>query len=623
MAVRASVTVTISCYRDTESITRYYKLQSSTADPPGKPTVKPPSGWTDTEPAYNSGSTNTLYFVDLMVFSDGTWSYSEVSKSSSYEAAKEAYNKAQNAQDTANDANDKIDNLEIGGRNLLPNSKNLADFVVEKESAVSWEVGEESSKLTRLTSSTYYGIYYFVNVEPSTTYTFSFEVVELSSTTSCQYAIGANSGWTDLVARTTITSTGKQIVTFTAGSSTTKIRLYFCITLQNAYMTLKNAQLEKGDKATDWTPAIEDVEADITEASKTATNYMKFEEGKGLIVGDMTGETLEKNILLDSDSVDIRNGEATLATFAAGTKEVIDPFGKTVSRDYSEVTSMYDSDFGTHKSYAAEINCHAGVLNSTFYELDESYTEGEEYNYAAETKVRAAISNPYSATESYKEALIRMFSARSTQEGIFSRMDISADYLYILAKNKLAWDIPVDTSGNCNVVTNSEIRYLGTSATNRPIAVNGWLETKAYDTGYASQIYTTYTGQFYHRIKNNGTWASWKAGLVNKHKLWNGTLSKGGSVTIQNLDLYDVFMARTSNGSAMMLGVRYYNDSSSPQPNITFFGGYDNGTKSYVLKAMGTMSSTTFTLSQCSIHELGSTGCVGTVLTIKSLWGIM
>lgn len=50
--------------------------------------------WVATEPSYTSGSTNTLYFVDCTEFTNGTFKYSEVSKSSSYEAAKEAYNKA-------------------------------------------------------------------------------------------------------------------------------------------------------------------------------------------------------------------------------------------------------------------------------------------------------------------------------------------------------------------------------------------------------------------------------------------------------------------------------------------------------------------------------------------------
>ena len=83
---------------------RYYLLQASNLDAPDQPTLNPPGGsWSETEPSYTSGSTNTLYFVDLTIFSDGTWSYSAASKSSAYEAAKEAYNKAQQVTDTLNE----------------------------------------------------------------------------------------------------------------------------------------------------------------------------------------------------------------------------------------------------------------------------------------------------------------------------------------------------------------------------------------------------------------------------------------------------------------------------------------------------------------------------------------
>ncbi len=95
MAVKASAIITLSHLVDIVSTTRYYKLQSSTAAAPSKPTANPPSGWSKTEPTYTAGSTNTLYFVDCTVFSNATFAFSDVSKSSSYEAAKEAYNKAQ------------------------------------------------------------------------------------------------------------------------------------------------------------------------------------------------------------------------------------------------------------------------------------------------------------------------------------------------------------------------------------------------------------------------------------------------------------------------------------------------------------------------------------------------
>lgn len=106
MAVKGSATVTLSQYRDTESVTRYYKLQSSSLAAPDKPAnVKPnetPAGWSKSEPACDI--TKTLYTCDVTVFSDKTTHVSDVSKSTSYEAAKEAWNKAQTAQNTATEA---------------------------------------------------------------------------------------------------------------------------------------------------------------------------------------------------------------------------------------------------------------------------------------------------------------------------------------------------------------------------------------------------------------------------------------------------------------------------------------------------------------------------------------
>ena len=131
MAVKASASITLSFMVDIKATYRYYKLQASTASAPSAPTAYPPSsssGWDDTEPRYTSGSTNTLYFVDCTVLTNNSFTYSKVSVSSSYEAAKEAYNKAQNAQNTANSANSKIDNLEIGGRNLLFDTKTMKSW---------------------------------------------------------------------------------------------------------------------------------------------------------------------------------------------------------------------------------------------------------------------------------------------------------------------------------------------------------------------------------------------------------------------------------------------------------------------------------------------------------------
>ena len=124
MAVKGSATVTLTSYRDTQSVTRYYKLQTAGSSAPSKPTTKPPSSdWTDLEP--DCDISKELYFCDLTIFSNGEWEYSSVSKSSSYEAAKEAYNKAQNASETLKAESARIDNLETG-------KANIADLNVEK-----------------------------------------------------------------------------------------------------------------------------------------------------------------------------------------------------------------------------------------------------------------------------------------------------------------------------------------------------------------------------------------------------------------------------------------------------------------------------------------------------------
>lgn len=102
MAVKGSASITLTSIVDVAGTARWYLLQSSTLNPPAKPTASPPGGsWASTEPTYAEGSTNSLYFCDLTVFSDGTWSYSAVSLSSSYEAAKAAYNKAVAAANAA------------------------------------------------------------------------------------------------------------------------------------------------------------------------------------------------------------------------------------------------------------------------------------------------------------------------------------------------------------------------------------------------------------------------------------------------------------------------------------------------------------------------------------------
>lgn len=59
-----------------------------------------------------------------------------------------------------------------------------------------------------------------------------------------------------------------------------------------------------------------DVATEIGNAAKTATNYLNVSDA-GLVVGDLTAGTLGNNVLIDSDSVDIRNGSQVRASFGS------------------------------------------------------------------------------------------------------------------------------------------------------------------------------------------------------------------------------------------------------------------------------------------------------------------
>lgn len=99
--------ITLSRVKDVASVTRYYMTQPASSPSPTKPQPNAvlPTGWSTTEPTYTAGGTDVLYTMEKTTYSDGSWDYSDVSLSSSFEAAKAAYNQADNAMTAANGKN--------------------------------------------------------------------------------------------------------------------------------------------------------------------------------------------------------------------------------------------------------------------------------------------------------------------------------------------------------------------------------------------------------------------------------------------------------------------------------------------------------------------------------------
>lgn len=293
MAVKAKAQITIFYVAEVEAVYRYYLLQSSTLVKPSVPTSYPPSSsWVVTEPTYTEGSTNSLYYVDCTILTDGTWSYSPVSLSSSYEAAKAAYNKAVNATTRVTELDAEITNLEgeitlrakktevttmieeieIGGRNLYTGS---SDFSGTWTNSGSWNAdGTDSYGNVRMSrAGTWNGLYKLVSLKAGDVVTLSASVLGDGTAKINCYATEYDDDMTVLVSSASV---GTSIV-----APTTETRVFYTYNVVNdcqlgmrlenptasSSLWVSSLKLEKGNKATDWTPAPEDQQAAIDTAA--------------------------------------------------------------------------------------------------------------------------------------------------------------------------------------------------------------------------------------------------------------------------------------------------------------------------------------------------------------------
>lgn len=78
----------------------------------------------------------------------------------------------------------------------------------------------------------------------------------------------------------------------------------------------------------------------IAEAAKVATNFMKYIEGLGLVVGDMRENTLGQNALLDANGMCVRNNNSEIVRFGITDIKVVNEDGDPV---YSGAGSVVKS----------------------------------------------------------------------------------------------------------------------------------------------------------------------------------------------------------------------------------------------------------------------------------------
>ena len=184
----STATITVAKERDIASVWNFYQLSTSTTAPAApteaqgqtfiNTTPKPTAigNWKTTEPSYTSGSTNFMYVTELTAFTDGTVSWSLVSKSASYEAAKLAYNEAQNAKDVINNVaegiNSRGEQLVVNGSASLNDNTNFSAWDYDGS-----EANASGGSFTK-TADSYYVLVTdeFFPIDAGKAYTFEFDM---------------------------------------------------------------------------------------------------------------------------------------------------------------------------------------------------------------------------------------------------------------------------------------------------------------------------------------------------------------------------------------------------------------------------------------------------------------
>lgn len=436
MAIKAKAEITISRIIDVENVIRYYLLQSSSIAAPSKPTANPPGGsWSTTEPTYNSGATNSLYFTDLTIMSNGTYSYSAVSKSSSYEAAKEAWNKANNAQDGVGrlttrvesaetsisknneeialrakktEVTEAINNIDIGGRNLArktsnewgrwysPLNKNNCIEVISLIYPGPRSVGDvfmlsfdiDVKKFTGSGDGPF-ALYLQGDVDGSWGYGNPF--------TNYNFATKALAGdYTEHVSYTC-----KIANTYQAKAVCFQL-LYRCdYSDGTGKFRIRNLKVEKGNKATDWTPAPEDY---YTKTETDASIQVLSDKiSQQVSTTDKLGTRLSK-VEQDSSSWSV-----TLET-ANAAKNTADNANKTASSAVSTASNAQKtaenaaSTASSASSAATEAKNTADAANKTASNANSTASEAKKTADSANTTAGQAKSTADNASQTASSA---------------------------------------------------------------------------------------------------------------------------------------------------------------------------------------------------------------------------
>ena len=318
-----------------------------------------------------------------------------------------------------------VNNLQIGGRNLLLNTADLTKW--HKEGDVT--VTKDSSgyfKVSTTNTSSWWSAYWYISSDKSEqTYTLSGynkKGTKVGHVVVRYYKSGTN----NILVQKDV-SEGYFTIKFTVPSGAETITVYLGLkpTASGDYTYYKLPKLERGDKATDWSPAPEDIDNDIssvdTKVTKVSNQYTSLNQSLTSLTA-----TVNSNTTMISQKADGSAVTALQANMTALTAD-LSGFKTTVSSTYATKTA----------------------LNS----VDDKFA-----NYSTTTQMNSAINqsaNSVLTTVSSNYATKASLEVKIDKDKLISEINASADII-TLKSNRFVLD-----STNAKIAADGTVNFIG------------------------------------------------------------------------------------------------------------------------------------------------------------------
>lgn len=319
-----------------------------------------------------------------------------------------------------------VNNLQIGGRNLLLNTADLTKWTCEDKTTVAKDTDGYFKILTTQKTS-WFSIYQTVTaVSAGQTYMLS---SYSKKGTKAGYVVIRyyKSGTANILLQQNV-SEGRFTIKFTVpAGADSKITVYLGLqpTASGDYTYFKLPKLELGDKATDWTPAPEDIYSDISSVDTKVTTVSNQYTSLNQSLTSLTA-TVNSNTTKISEKAD----------------------GSTVTALQANVTAL-TADLSGFKTTVSSTYATKTALNS----VDDKFA-----NYSTTTQVNSAITqsaNSVLTTVSSNYATKASLEVKIDKDKLISEINASADVI-TLKSNRFVLD-----STNAKIAADGTVNFTG------------------------------------------------------------------------------------------------------------------------------------------------------------------